>query len=155
MNYSDIVRFKSKYKFSAGIFGCWEWTARVSDIGGYGEFSINSCKQRAHRVSYQLYFGPLPSSILLRHKCDNPRCVNPYHLEPGTNAENSADMVSRNRQAKGEKHGRALVTSREIGQIKDLLKCGLFTQQWIGDKYGLSRPAVSHIKAGTNWSSHD
>jgi len=51
----------------------------------------------AHRFAYQFYIGEIPPGNVIRHKCDNPSCVNPDHLEIGTPADNSKDMTNRGR----------------------------------------------------------
>ena len=51
----------------------------------------------AHRTAYALLVGPIPAGAVLRHGCDEPRCVRPDHLRPGTHAENAADRVARGR----------------------------------------------------------
>lgn len=79
--------------------GCWEWCGSRNGLG-YGEFNaklLGYVNARAHRVVYEHYAGPIPTGLELRHKCDNPPCVNPEHLEPGTHAQNMQDMAERGR----------------------------------------------------------
>jgi hypothetical protein len=52
----------------------------------------------AHRVAYELFYGPIPEGQVVRHKCDYGLCCNPAHLLVGTQADNLADMRSRGRQ---------------------------------------------------------
>lgn len=78
---------------------CWTWAAGYfSD--GYGAFCRNGQNVHAHRVAYELTYGRVPKGLVVRHKCDNPPCVRPDHLESGTPADNSHDMVERGRSAK-------------------------------------------------------
>ena len=51
-----------------------------------------------HRKVYYEHTGDLPEVV--RHTCDNPRCINPAHLVGGTHLDNMRDKVERNRQAK-------------------------------------------------------
>lgn len=47
------------------------------------------------------------------HSCDNPRCINPNHLAEGTHNANIEDMVCKGRQAKGNSHGRHILTDSD------------------------------------------
>lgn len=65
---------------------CWEWAASRLKANGYGQFSVKQPDGKwrpvvAHRVAYELYYGPIPNGLLIRHRCNNPGCVNPDHLE--------------------------------------------------------------------------
>lgn len=52
---------------------------------------------KAHRVSFEMRYGPISDGLIVRHKCDNPNCVNPNHLEIGTQMDNMLDASSRGR----------------------------------------------------------
>ncbi|KJK11726.1 hypothetical protein UB48_26925, partial [Pseudomonas sp. 2(2015)] len=77
---------------------CWDWQAK-SRIGDYGVFTVRAGVQRlAHRLSYEIHYGEAPPGrMVVRHRCDNPLCVNPDHLELGTHADNMRDKVRRGR----------------------------------------------------------
>lgn len=63
---------------------------------GYGQFSVGGREYKAHRVSARLS-GLDIDGLVVRHACDNPKCVTPEHLVTGTTADNNADMVQRGR----------------------------------------------------------
>ena len=93
-------RFNKKYIIN-DVTDCWEWTHAVNNIG-YGMFRWTSDKMRtAHRVSYELFNGPIPNGMAVCHKCDNPKCVNPKHLWVGTLKQNAQDMVAKGRSGRG------------------------------------------------------
>ena len=79
---------------------CWEWIAS-SDKDGYGYLRINKKKPKAHRLAYEIWVGPIPKDKPhVLHHCDNPPCINPEHLYTGTNADNVADRVKKNRTSR-------------------------------------------------------
>jgi hypothetical protein len=82
---------------------CWPWTGGVTH-NGYGKFSLGPlCARRivrSHRLVWEMVHGAVPDGMQVLHRCDNPRCCNPEHLFLGTNADNVADKVAKNRQAR-------------------------------------------------------
>lgn len=68
---------------------CWEWQGRL-DPRGYGRYA----GRLAHRISYELLRGPIPSGLELDHLCRVRNCVNPDHLEPVTHRENTLRSTS-------------------------------------------------------------
>lgn len=80
--------------------GCWGWSGAV-DGGGYGALSNrNGSKyspEKAHRLSYEKYFGEIPKGLFVCHKCDNPICSNPEHLFLGTQKDNMVDCSNKGR----------------------------------------------------------
>jgi hypothetical protein len=94
-----LDRFWSRVDKGAG---CWEWTGGKSD--GYGQLCDEyGRKVRAHRYSYTIHHGPIPSGRVVRHTCDNPGCVNPSHLLLGTQLDNAADRDVRGRNGHSNK----------------------------------------------------
>lgn len=74
--------------------GCWVWNRSVNNYG----YGIIWRTKSAHRVALALKLGrELGRGEVARHTCDNPPCVRPDHLVPGSQSQNIVDSVDRNR----------------------------------------------------------
>lgn len=87
---------------------CWEWMgSRTPD--GYGTFWFEGRPRRAHRVSYEMFIGPIPEELQLDHLCRVRHCVNPWHLDPVSSRENTlrSELAAAGRHARQThcKHG--------------------------------------------------
>ena len=76
---------------------CWLWMGCLAS-NGYGFFKYDYRQMRAHRFAWQITYGPVPKNMLVCHKCDVRRCVNPEHLFIGTQLDNIHDMLKKGRE---------------------------------------------------------
>lgn len=128
---------------------CWEFDSFSKD--GYGRFShMKSRYMLAHRVSYKLYVDPeLSSKDIIRHKCDNRKCINPNHLIHGTMKDNSGDMMERDRGYLKYGEANPFVKLKEY-QALEILKSSL-SQKELANIYNVSTSAIWHIKTRSTW----
>lgn len=132
--------------------GCWEWIGDIAKVG-YGRMYFFGKRRYAHRVSYEIYKGKIPSGMLVCHHCDNPKCVNPDHLFLGTKRDNALDASSKGRLQHGENHTKALLSERDVIQIRRIYANQKKTQLEIAKLFGVSGPCVWAIVNGVNWKT--
>ena len=140
--------FSRSFKAIPG--GCWCWLNWV-DGQGYGRYrepghpkQREAPQRRAHRLSWELHFGPIPDGLLVLHRCDVPACVNPGHLFLGTHADNAADMVRKGRQ---HRH----LTDEQVLEIRVKFSAGE-TSTKLALEYGIARGNAWAVASGVRYA---
>lgn len=139
---------------------CWPWKNQDS---GYGQLTFNRKNMSAHRVCWEIHFGPIPNRLHVLHRCDNPPCCNPSHLFLGTNLDNIEDKINKNRQAngqnvrknhehlKGELINTAEFSDEQIMEIRRRDSIGE-SPTLIASAFGTSRSYIAQIVSGGCWN---
>lgn len=90
--YLLMVKERMDDNFTITDNNCWEWNGGRTSFG-YGKISLKqksfNKSMTAHRVYWELINGPIPKGLVINHKCSNPPCINPDHLETMTGKENT------------------------------------------------------------------
>ena len=156
---SEVDRFWSKVQ-KRSPDDCWLWATHTNNQG-YGRFTTWRKNRRrrflAHRIAYQLVTGePIDGKVLL-HRCDTPRCCNPNHLKPGTQADNIADARAKGRMVpppihRGEASSRARLTAAQVAEIRRRYAAGGVLQRELAAEYGVTQTAISAVVRGQTWA---
>lgn len=147
-----------KTRFESHVFpepntGCWLFDSKIrNDEKSYGVFRIKTKNVLAHRVSYELYKGNIPKNMFILHSCDNRCCVNPDHLYTGTHKDNMEDMVSKVRQARGEKCKACKLNESKVREIRKLYDSKEYTTRELGKMFGVYSTNISLIGRRKGWA---
>lgn len=144
------LRFLEKVLICGGD-ECWPWLAS-KNAQGYGYIGCGNKMEKAHRVSYQLFVGPLLPTEKVLHKCDNPPCVRWSHLFKGTQLINVRDCIAKGRfpDRRGERNGRARL-SREMVEFILMEKQVGKTNRELAEILKIPLPTVAHVAARHTW----
>jgi hypothetical protein len=120
---------------------CWRWTASVCPKG-YARLRHEGRKRAAHQISWEIANGrPFPTGLFGCHKCDNPSCVNPAHIFPGTHGDNMRDASAKGRWSSqlkpGGRCGRGhLLSPENLSRTKTRLRCKVCMRSYGKPKVG-------------------
>jgi hypothetical protein len=132
---NDLARFWSHVTKTKD---CWEYRTTKR----YGEFFCDRSSIMAHRFSWEIHVGEIPSNLEVLHSCDNTRCVNPKHLFLGTQKDNVQDMLQKGR---GNRGGRYRFSPKQASVIKERYMKGESTMCSLAYEYGTTRDLVRKI----------
>lgn len=140
---------------------CIEWE-RYRNRDGYGRQKYKDKMVLSHRLAYVEHHGLSLEDIagmVVRHKCDNPSCINPEHLELGTHADNVRDRQERGRCARqqGEACGNAKLTEQAVLAIREehVPRCREYGGAALARRYGVVESVISDIIARKTWAHID
>ncbi len=139
---SAVERFEARLNKTAT---CWLWTGAVI-VHGYGNLRIRDDNTAAHRMSWELAYGPVPEGLWVLHRCDVKLCVRPDHLFLGTHRDNMNDMKAKGRQAAGIRHPAAKLTIEAVLTIR----CGAHDAAARAELAQINGVSVSTVKAIQN-----
>lgn len=130
---------------------CWNWPG-FTDPNGYGQVVLDGAVHKTHRVSWVLHNGPIPPSGMIRpysirHKCDNPTCVNPNHLFIGTDRDNALDATCKGRMAQGAEHYAAKLTEEQVAAIRTDTR----PVRSIAEEFGVSKSTIYYAQRAKGW----
>lgn len=129
---------------------CWEWTGTCFQRSGYGRVNLSRKNgTTAHRKVWIELYGD-PGALEVCHICDNRKCCNPKHLFLGTEKDNAADKVAKNRQARfpGSANQSAKLTEQQVLEIR---KSDLSHAE-LARRFNVSESNVRFIRKRGTWS---
>lgn len=143
--------------------GCHEWTGAASGGRAYYWKAPDGAPRggSAARVAWSLATGqPIPTGMMVCHRCDNKMCVRPDHLFLGTPRDNVMDMWSKGRahqighaaKACGEAHGSSKLAESDVLEIRARYAAGGISHKTLGAQFGVSAYCVLRIVRRLNWS---
>jgi len=156
------LTWDSRYEWDPDT-DCYNWLGNRYKEGGHGQVKIPKAvsaefrgvvNTTAHRYAWFRVHGPIPAGIVLRHKCDNPICVNVDHIIPGTQAQNIQDMVDKKRYSKGPSpaHQKPRLTKDQVLHVKQRQANGE-TSSAIARDLNMSPKHIRRIARGEAWKS--
>ncbi len=140
---------------------CWLWKVETQlTQGGYGAAFYATIHTTANRIAFMLSKGEIPAGKQLRHTCANRypkgsiinrRCCNPGHIVPGSEQENSDDMVRQGRWQRqtsfvGEANPNCRITDEQLSNL--LRDAAQMSQRKVAAKWCISKSQVGHIVRG-------
>lgn len=133
--------------------GCWGWDGAF-DSKGYGQIWSGKRLLLAHRASWELHNGEIPTGLLVLHKCDNTACVRPDHLFLGTQMDNLTDCRNKGRMvvARGERAAHTKLTAEQVLQIRAMHVPGKVGFKRIAKLFGVKWQSVQAVILRKAWA---
>ncbi len=116
---------------------------------GYPRIRRDNVTYKIHRYVWIQKNGDIPDGMVVRHTCDNPKCVNLDHLLLGTPRDNINDMLERNRQRKGADINTNKLTEAEVLEIRKIGRSKTIVE--LGKMFNVTHGNISMILRRATW----
>lgn len=120
--------------------GCWEWQGCCGSHG-YGQMTYKRKGMVTHRAAYEVFCGPIPAGVMVLHKCDYRRCINPSHLFLGTAQDNTNDMIAKGRD---DLQNSLKLSDDQVRQIRVMCNNDI-SQSHIASLFNVAQPTISRV----------
>lgn len=146
------TRFWSKVEIK-GINDCWLWTGAKHNRG-YGTITRGGKNIRAHRYAFVELVGEITEGLNVLHKCDNPPCCNPFHLELGDQSKNLRDVYTRNLRKPTYPYDQPHkgLTNQQAREVKVLYSKGYY-QRELAKMYNVSQATIWKAATGRTYTN--
>lgn len=139
---------QKEIKFKINKNGCHICMSHCIDTEGYVICKRNGKQRPIYRHIYRFYKGDPKKGMVIRHTCDNRKCINPQHLILGTPQDNVKDRVKRKRSANGIRNGRSKMTTQAVRRVYNDKKT---SRTELARRYGVDRQVIRKIQIGETW----
>lgn len=129
--------------------GCW--ICRLTPSGIYSRITVGGVRMMGHVFSLRLKLRrPIRSGFIASHCCNNPRCVNPDHLEEETQANNMRKMVRDGRHSprKGDNNFNTVISDANVLYIRNSLSSKSKTVRQLARELRVTYQAVWNVAKG-------
>lgn len=138
--------------------GCWLWVGSINP-NGYGKIKINGIAVDVHVISWRVANAgvPVPAGSVVMHLCDVRNCINPDHLQVGTQSENMlhAIQVGAAKVRRGGELPHAVLDESIVRQIRSMYRPRRFGYVRIAKALGLNQGCVDAVLRGRTWKHVD
>lgn len=93
------ARLFSRVTLPRSADDCWLWQGARGGVQKHAQLWHNGKVRYAHRLTYEMYVGPIPDGMVLDHVCGVSDCVNPEHLRPITQKQNGEHRTKPNKNS--------------------------------------------------------